>query len=58
MRAEALAELLRSQGVELDDASLAAVLRWREAWMKEWEHVRRLAIGDEELPAALWCWPL
>jgi len=57
VRQEALADLLQTQGIELDEATLAAVLRWREAWLKEWDHVRRLALGDEDLPAPLWCWP-
>ena len=57
MRQEELADLLQTQGIELDEATLAAVLRWRAAWMKEWDYVRRLALGDEDLPAPLWCWP-
>lgn len=57
MNAEDLEALLRAQGIELDDAALEAVRRWRVAWMKEWEHVRRLALSDEDLPAPLWCWP-
>lgn len=58
MRQEELADLLQVQGIQLDEATLAAVLRWREAWLKEWDHhVRRLALGDEDLPAPLWCWP-
>jgi hypothetical protein len=57
VRQEELADLLQVQGIQLDEATLAAVLRWREAWLKEWDHVHRLALGDEDLPAPLWCWP-
>ncbi|HEV8340205.1 MAG TPA: hypothetical protein VGR25_11210 [bacterium] len=48
---------LEEQSFPLDAATLQAVTAWHAAWRREWEHVRRLALGDEDLPAPLWCWP-
>lgn len=52
-----LRRLLEEQSMILEEATLQAVTAWHAAWRREWEHVRRLPLGEEDLPAPLWCWP-
>lgn len=49
--------LLRSQGVALDAPALRAATEWVRVWAREWRRVQDLDLGEEDLPAPLWCWP-
>ncbi len=53
-----LEEMVRDLlGAAPDDQTLRAVEGWRRAWRREWERVESFDLGDEDLPAPLWCWP-
>lgn len=51
-----VARLLATQGISVDEDTVAAVEGWYRAWAREWETVRHLDL-TEILPAPLWCWP-
>lgn len=50
-------ELLAAAQVSVDDRILRAVVEWYRAWTREWEKVRAADLGEDDLPAPLWCWP-
>lgn len=56
MDRSSVARLLATQGIAVDEETLAAVEHWCQGWAREWQSVRDLDLA-EALPAPLWCWP-
>lgn len=56
MDRSSVARLLATQGIAVDEETLAAVEHWCQGWAREWQSVRDLDLAEAP-PAPLWCWP-